>query len=170
MKMFHFLQIRLIACFVFALWAPPHGVGGGSISLAGKSHVTHRPSSPEVLRRMISTLGEAKAFTYRSRSIVEVPAKTGQFITLFSTAEVAVKRPDKLRARLTGEAPHFDFYFDGETASAFRSGDQGLFYGGGGAMARPSAGLTTSICSTAKFFTIAASLSKVPRETLLRRL
>ena len=34
-----------------------------------------------------------------------MPAKTGQFITLFSTAEVALKRPDKLRARLTGEAP-----------------------------------------------------------------
>jgi hypothetical protein len=48
-----------------------------------------------------------------------VPAKIGQFITLFSAAEVALKRPDKLRARLTGEAPHFDFYFDGATASAF---------------------------------------------------
>ena len=26
---------------------------------------------------------------------------------------------DKLRARLTGEAPNFDFYYDGATASAF---------------------------------------------------
>ena len=32
---------------------------------------------------------------------------------------MALKRPDKLRARLTGEASHFDFYFDGATASAF---------------------------------------------------
>ena len=68
---------------------------------------------------MSATLGAAKALTYRSRTIVEVPAKTGQFITLFSTAEVALKRPDKLRARLTGEAPNFDFYYDGATASAF---------------------------------------------------
>ncbi len=73
----------------------------------------------QILRRMSTTLGAAKAFTYRSTSIQEVPAKTGQFITLFSTVEVALKRPNKLRARLTGEAPHFDFYFDGATASAF---------------------------------------------------
>ena len=77
------------------------------------------PQALEVLRRMSTTLAEAKAFTYRSVSTVEVPAKTGQFITLFSTVEVALKRPDRLRAQLSGEAPHFDFYFDGTTASAF---------------------------------------------------
>jgi len=71
------------------------------------------------LKRMSNTLAGAKAFTYQSRTISEVPAKTGQFLTLFSTADVALKRPDKLRAHLTGEAPHFDFYYDGTTAAAF---------------------------------------------------
>jgi hypothetical protein len=89
-----------------------------SASLAkGASRID--PQALEVLRRMSTTLGAAKAFTYGSTSILEVPAKTGQFITLFSTVELALKRPDKLRARLTGEGPHFDFYFDGATASAF---------------------------------------------------
>jgi len=71
------------------------------------------------LKRMSNTLAGAKAFTYQSRTISEVPAKTGQSLTLFSTADVALKRPDKLRAHLTGEAPHFDFYYDGTTAAAF---------------------------------------------------
>ena len=119
MKMFHFLQIRLIACFVFALLAPPMAWAEEASPSPARATSRIDPQALEVLRRMSRTLGEAKAFTYRSRSIVEVPAKTGQFITLFSTAEVALKRPDKLRARLTGEAPHFDFYFDGKTASAF---------------------------------------------------
>jgi hypothetical protein len=68
---------------------------------------------------MSATLAGANAFTYRSVSTVEVPAKTGQFITLFSTVEIALKRPDRLRAQLSGEAPQFDFFFDGTTASAY---------------------------------------------------
>lgn len=80
-----------------------------------------QPQALEALKRMSGTLGAAKAITYRSRNIVEVPARNGQFITLFSNVEVALKRPDKLRARLGGEAPRFDFYFDGKTAAAVAS-------------------------------------------------
>ncbi len=71
------------------------------------------------LKRMSDTLAAAKSFTYQSSAIIEVPAKTGQYLTLFSNADVALKRPDNLRARLTGEAPHFDFFYDGKTVSAF---------------------------------------------------
>ncbi len=77
------------------------------------------PQALATLKRMSDTLAATKAFTYRTRTISEVPASNGQFITLFSTADVALKRPDKLRAHLTGGAPHFDFYYDGVTASAF---------------------------------------------------
>ena len=82
------------------------------------------PQALEILKRMSATLGAAKAFTFHSRSVIEVPIRTGQFITMFSSAEVSLKRPDKLRARLRGEAPHFDFYFDGTTASAFAPKDK----------------------------------------------
>jgi hypothetical protein len=90
-------------------------------SSGGTSTRIH-PQALEILKRMSTTLGEAKAFTFRSRSVIEVPIRTGQFITLFSSADVALKRPDKLRARLRGEAPHFDFYYDGSHASAFAPG------------------------------------------------
>jgi len=71
------------------------------------------------LKRMCDTLTAAKSFTYKSKAIIEIPAKTGQFVTLFSHAEVALKRPDKLRVSMTGEAPHFVFYYDGKTVTAF---------------------------------------------------
>jgi hypothetical protein len=77
------------------------------------------PKALEQLQRMSNSLAAAKAFTYESRAVVEVPAKTGQFLTLYSNAEVALQRPNHLRARLRGEAPAFDFYFDGQTVSAF---------------------------------------------------
>ena len=71
------------------------------------------------LKRMSDTLATAKSFTYKSSSIFEVPARTGQLLTLFSNADVALKRPDKLRASMIGEAPHFDFFYDGKTVSAY---------------------------------------------------
>lgn len=80
------------------------------------------PGALEQLQRMSATLAAARSFTFRSRSVIEVPASTGQFLTLFSDAYVALQRPDKLRARLGGEAPAFDFYYDGKTVSAFAPG------------------------------------------------
>ena len=77
------------------------------------------PQAMAHLQRMSNSLAAAKAFTYKSVSAIEVPAKSGQFLTLFSSVEVALKRPDKLRVRLTGEAPHFDFYYNGATVSAY---------------------------------------------------
>lgn len=75
------------------------------------------------LQRMSDTLAAAKSFTYQSRTVVEVPAKTGQLITMVSQADVALRRPDKLMARFTGEAPHFDFFYNGATASAYAPGN-----------------------------------------------
>jgi hypothetical protein len=77
------------------------------------------PRALDRLKRMSTTLGAAKAFTYRSRSTVEVPATTGQFLTLFATSDVALERPNKLRVHVTGEVPTFDFYYNGTTVAAF---------------------------------------------------
>ncbi|MFZ4681781.1 MAG: DUF2092 domain-containing protein [Terrimicrobiaceae bacterium] len=80
------------------------------------------PQALASLKRMSSTLAAAKAFTYQSKTILEVPATTGQFVTLFSTGEIALKRPDKVRARMGGDAPSFDMFYDGATLSAFAPG------------------------------------------------
>jgi hypothetical protein len=70
------------------------------------------------LKRMSETLKAAKAFTVRSRSTVEAPAKTGQYVTLFGTSEIALQRPNKLRVKVTGEVPNFDFYYEGTNMAA----------------------------------------------------
>ena len=77
------------------------------------------PRALDRLKRMSATLSAAKALTYRSRSTVEVPANTGQLVTLFATSDVALERPNKLRVHVTGEVPNFDFYYNGTTITAF---------------------------------------------------
>src|ERR1700754_2342094 len=98
MKMSRLLNSVLLISFAFAFLGP--AIGAEPTSSRPTSRVD--PGALELLKRMSATLGAAKAFTYRSRSVTEVPARTGQFVTLFSAAEVALKRPDKLRARLRG--------------------------------------------------------------------
>jgi hypothetical protein len=78
----------------------------------------------DLLKRMSATLGAAKAFTYHSRSTVEVPATTGQLITLFATSDVALERPNKLRIHVTGEVPNFEFYYNGTNIAAFAPKNQ----------------------------------------------
>lgn len=102
-----------------------------AISVTGSTSVG-QPGQPEkapvpmmeqqaldLLRAMSGTLASATSFTYRSRSAVEVPAKTGQFVTLFATSQVALERPNKLRVSVTGEVPNFEFYYDGTSVAAY---------------------------------------------------
>ena len=70
------------------------------------------------LKAMSDKLTAAKAFTYRSRSTIEVPAKTGQYLTHFIESDVALERPNKLRSKVSGDLPHYQFYYDGSTVSA----------------------------------------------------
>lgn len=75
------------------------------------------PNALSLLKRMGDSLAKAKSFSYRSRIVMEVPSVTGQFITLVPEGRVAVRRPDRLRALYTGDAPPFDVFYDGATVT-----------------------------------------------------
>lgn len=84
------------------------------------------PQALAQLQRMSARLAAAKSFTFRSSGTHEVPSATGQFLTLVGTADFAVRRPDKLRIKVGGEMPPFDFFYDGATASAWAP-ENGVF-------------------------------------------
>lgn len=93
------------------------------LSVSVLQAATVEPAALAALQRMSTTLAQAKAFTYKTTGNVEVPSSTGQFLTLFPSTEVAVEKPGRMRARFRGEAPHFDFYYDGTTATAYAPGN-----------------------------------------------
>jgi hypothetical protein len=108
-----------VVCCLFSVAALATTRAEEPVSRSPKTAPRLDPHALDRLRSMGATLGAAKALTYRSSNTVEVPARTGQFITFFPEVKVSLKRPDKLRVQLSGEAPAFDFYYDGTTASAF---------------------------------------------------
>ena len=71
------------------------------------------------LKQMSDKLASSKAFTFRASSFIEVPAITGQFLTLFTESDIALQRPNKLRVDVSGDVPGFQLYFDGTKLSAF---------------------------------------------------
>jgi hypothetical protein len=71
-----------------------------------------------LLKRMSTTLANAKAFSFRTDSILEVPHSGSQFITVVSKGFVEVERPNKIRAVYGGDAHAFDFFYDGSSVTA----------------------------------------------------
>src|SRR5262245_5212332 len=102
--------------------APPTSGAATQAAPSAPAPLMEQPALDQ-LQRMSNALRSARALTYRSRSSVEVPAKTGQFVTLFGTTDVAQARPNKLRVRVTGEVPAYDLYYDGATVVAFAPQD-----------------------------------------------
>lgn len=97
----------------------------GFICFAGNAMAQSGPIDPkamDLLRQMSSNLANAKALSFETDSLIEVPTESGQWITLDSEANVLMRRPDGLRVRFRGGAPNFDFYFDGVSATAYAPG------------------------------------------------
>ena len=77
-------------------------VAAGAVLLAGSAPAqTPQPQTPTpaqyalgLLKRTADRLSAAKSFTFNTTSSVEVASPVGQMINYYSTAEVAVQRPD----------------------------------------------------------------------------
>jgi hypothetical protein len=73
----------------------------------------------DLVKKMSAKLAATPAFVVRTRSSTEAPGGTGQFLTFFTESVVAAQRPNKLSAEIRGDAPPFDFYFDGAKMTAY---------------------------------------------------
>ena len=82
------------------------------------------PAALALLDKMCSRLKAAKTFTLRARTTVEWPVAGGALGTFFNDATVAVRRPDGLAARRTGDLPEFRFAYDGKSMAVLVPGDR----------------------------------------------
>jgi hypothetical protein len=104
-----------------ALMVALGALSGGPVPAAEQGSATEvkEQHALDLLKRMSDKLAAAKSFTFRSRSTIEAPGGTGQFLNFFARNEVAVERPNKLDAKVRGDAPPFDFYYDGSKMSVY---------------------------------------------------
>lgn len=81
------------------------------------------PKADAVLRKMCALLGDATAFSFEAKGVMEDPLESGQLVEISRRNRIWVKRP----ASLYVETESSDFtgktWFDGEVVSHYRSGE-----------------------------------------------
>jgi len=71
------------------------------------------PEAARLLRRMADTLAAARSLTVEVDTLREVPLADGRIVTLGASSQVALRRPDRLRADVRGDATLADIHYDG---------------------------------------------------------
>ncbi|MEW6143565.1 MAG: DUF2092 domain-containing protein [Thermodesulfobacteriota bacterium] len=80
------------------------------------------PKADQVLRKMSDYLAQLQQFKIQTENALEIVLISGQKIQYNNQVEIAIKRPDKLRADRKGEVYDQEFYYDGKTLTQYSEG------------------------------------------------
>jgi hypothetical protein len=85
------------------------------------------------VRQMGDFLAKQKAFTLKAASSLEVVLDNGQKLQFDQAAEVAVARPDKLRAKRVGDVLRQEMFYDGKHIALVSQAGGNTYYATAGA-------------------------------------
>jgi hypothetical protein len=77
------------------------------------------PEAMEALHKMGAFLREQQKFSVRTTMTTDDLLASGQKVQFEGTAELMVRRPDRLRANVRGDRRDEHFYYDGKTFTVF---------------------------------------------------
>lgn len=77
------------------------------------------PEADRLLQEMSAYMAEMVQFSVQAESTLEIVLKSGQKIQLDSPANLAIQRPDKLRADRKGDLVNQELYYDGKSLSLY---------------------------------------------------
>ena len=109
-----FLRI-LLAILVFC-WMPVVHVASAGETAAARSI---DPRADKVLRQMSDYLSSLTEFILRAENTTDETAMAGSKVQFGHTADIYVKRPDRLRANVIGDLENQQFFFDGKSVTLF---------------------------------------------------
>lgn len=90
----------------------------GNVFAQGASEASDAQARAAV-RQMSDFMAKQKSFTLKADSSIEVVLKNGQKLQFDQAAEVAVARPDKLRAARVGDELRQEIFYDGKAITVF---------------------------------------------------
>ena len=80
------------------------------------------PLALKVLKAVTDPIHNAKAYSFKTRAMREDLGSNGQIITYFTTTEIFVSRPNKLRVNFSGRGRDVQLFYDGERAVLYSPG------------------------------------------------
>lgn len=81
------------------------------------------PRALGILRGASDRLAAAKTLAFKAVASEESPSRLGPALAYYTSSEVTLRRPDKLRVLSAGDGPRSEFYYDGKTMTAYSPGD-----------------------------------------------
>lgn len=82
------------------------------------------PVAVQILKHMTDYLGSMKQFTVHTQNTLEDLLESGHRVDFDVSANVIVRRPNKLRAERRGELIDQFFYYDGKTLTLYNPSDK----------------------------------------------
>lgn len=82
------------------------------------------PEAKQLLRASTDYVAGLKRFSIETRNTLEVVLKSGQKIQFDHGVNVAVRRPNKLRAQRTGDLVDQDIFYDGKSLTVHNPGER----------------------------------------------
>ena len=80
------------------------------------------PSALAIIKEMGVKLSQAKSLSFTATATYESTARTGQPLAYLSQMDVSLQRPNKLSVITLGDGPRSEFYFNGDTMTAYSPG------------------------------------------------
>lgn len=80
----------------------------------GADEPTVEPQADMLLQRMGAVLGAAEGFTVTNTFTSDEVVSTGEIVQLEGTVEIALRRPNGLRAAISGDYGSKQYFYDGE--------------------------------------------------------
>ena len=77
------------------------------------------PKADALLKQMSGSLAAAKSFSFEAHSFADQVLPNGQKVQYARNQTVAVRRPDKIRASVKGDADDMEFFYDGKQVAIF---------------------------------------------------
>lgn len=81
------------------------------------------PRALGILRGASEKLAAAKTLSFKAVASEESPSRLGPALAYYTTSEVTLQRPDKLRVVSPGDGPRSEFVYDGKTMTAYSPGE-----------------------------------------------
>jgi hypothetical protein len=112
-------QMRHLTSSVLALV-----LGAAGVVAAEQPQVD--PAADMLLKRMGAVLGAADGFTVTNTFTSDETVSTGEIVQLEGTEEIALRRPDGLRASINGDFGAKQYFYDG-SRMVFADGSQNTY-------------------------------------------
>lgn len=96
------------------------------LAVAAAANAEAPPEPGALLRQTVAALTSADAFRFHAEILVDRVDDTGQKLQFAAAADVAVRRPDRLRVEYTGDLVAKRAWYDGELFTVFDP-DHGVY-------------------------------------------